>query len=353
MANLKDLLSQNRLVYDTLTVAGELGAALGQEVYVVGGVVRDLLIGRPLKEIDLMVVGDGIVFARELARKLGVRKVVPFAKFGTAMIPYRQIPVEVASARTETYTDDSRKPAEVRYTDLPGDLKRRDFTINAMAIDLRPERFGDLHDPYDGIRDLELRRLVTPLDPDITFAEDPLRMLRAAYFSAALDCDVDETCLAAIRRQADRITIVSPERITAEFLKILKSPKPSVGLYLLQDTGLMRAVFPEIADMYGMQQPPEWHHKDVFFHTLQVVDNAAALSEKPELRFAALVHDIAKPVTRRIDAERGVTFHGHDEIGARILARVARRMKLPNDLRDYLQKLTRLHLRPIALARDG
>ncbi len=353
MENLRELLEQDQVVLDTLTAAGELGAELGRHVYVVGGMVRDLLIGQPLKEIDLMVVGDGITFARQLAERLGVKKIVPFDKFSTAKIPYKQIPVEVAAARTEEYTDDSRKPVEVRYTDLKGDLIRRDFTINAMAIDLWPERFGDLHDPFHGIRDLNDRLLITPLDPGETFSEDPLRMMRAAYFAAKLDCDIDVDCWDAIRKQRQRISIVSPERVTAEILKILATPKPSIGLLILQETGLMELVFPEIHVMGGMQQPKEWHHKDVFRHTLEVVDNTARLSDKMELRFAALVHDIAKPVTRRVDPDKGVSFHGHDEIGARLLYRVARRMKLSNELRDYLQKMTRLHLRPIALAKDG
>ncbi len=346
-------MAQDQVVLETLQTAGKLGAALKQEVYVVGGVVRDLLIGRPLQEIDLMVVGDGVAFARQLAERLGVKKIVPFEKFSTAKIPYRQIPVEVAAARTENYSSDSRKPVEVRYTDLKGDLIRRDFTINAMAIDLWPERFGELHDPFGGILDLNERLLVTPLDPNETFSEDPLRMMRAAYFAAKLDCDIDAATWDAIKVQRERIVIVSPERITAEFLKILATDLPSIGLNILQDTGLMALVFPEIDVMYGMDQPKEWHHKDVFAHTLQVVDNTARLSDKMELRFAALVHDIAKPVTRRVDAEKGVSFHGHDEIGARILKRVARRMKLSNNLSDYLQKMTRLHLRPIALAKEG
>ncbi len=353
MTNLKELIRENPVVEETLVTAGNLGAELGLPVYVVGGVVRDLLAARPLKEIDLMVVGDGIEFARKLADKLGVRKIVPFKKFATAQIPYRQIPVEVASARTETYQQDSRKPAEINYTDLPGDLIRRDFTINAMAIDLWPDKFGQLHDPFNGIIDLEQRHLVTPLDPDETFAEDPLRMLRAANFAAQLGCIIEDECLTAMKNQADRIKIVSQERVTAELIKILQSPQPSIGFLILQETDLLEYVFPEIAAMYGMEQPREWHHKDVFYHTLQVVDNAASLTDKMEIRFAALVHDIAKPATRRIDPSRGVTFHGHDEIGARILYKVARRLKLSNELRDYLQKMTRLHLRPIALAKQG
>ncbi len=353
VTNLKELIIRLPIVHETLTVAGKLGVALDLEVYVVGGVVRDLLIDRPIVEIDLMVVGDGVEFAREFAEKLGVKKIVPFEKFATAHIPYRRIPVEVASARTEAYQPDSRKPSEMRYTDLKGDLVRRDFTINAMAIDLSPDHYGDLHDPFQGVQDLEQRRLITPLDPDDTFSDDPLRMLRAAYFAAQLGCVVEEASLGAMQRQVERIKIVSPERITGELIKVLKTPEPSIGLIILQNTGLLKHVFPEIAAMHGMEQPREWHHKDVFHHTLQVVDNAAHLSDKMELRFAALVHDIAKPVTRRVDPASGVNFHGHEEIGSRMLYRIARRMKLPGKLRDYLQTMTRLHLRPIALAKKG
>ncbi len=353
MANLREIIKTNHLVFETLSAAGQLAAELKQDIYVVGGVVRDLLLDHPLKEIDLMVIGDGIAFAQSLAERLGVKKIVPFSQFSTARIPYRQIPIEVAAARTEEYDRNSRKPSLIRYTDLPGDLLRRDFTINAMAIDLHPQRFGELHDPHGGIGDLHRRRLVTPLDPLETFAEDPVRMLRAAYFAARLGFEIEPGCRQAIEFQTQRLKIVSPERITNEFMKTLAAPRPSVGLWILQDTGLMELVFPEIAVMYGMEQPKEWHHKDVFSHTLKVVDNVAEMSEKVKLRLAALVHDIAKPVTRMVDSRKGVSFHGHDEIGARMLYKVARRMKLSNDLRDYLQKMTRLHLRPIALAKDG
>lgn len=334
-------------------MAGELGHESGVGVYVVGGVVRDLILGKGIHEIDIMVVGDGIVFAERLAKKMGVKKIVPFKKFGTAQIPNKTLPTEVASARTESYDDKSRKPKEVKYTDLQGDLIRRDFTINTMAVDVRPDHFGELHDPFHGIQDIRSKRIVTPLDPDVTFSDDPLRMMRAAYFAAKLQFKIDDACLESMKRQAERITIVSRERITAELLKILASPKPSIGLTILQKTGLMAYVFPEIHKMYGMQQAPEWHHKDIFYHTMQVVDNAAQLSDKVEIRFAALVHDIAKPLTRRIDPPKGYTFHGHDAVGERILDKVAERMKLSNTLRDYLKKLTLLHLRPIALAKRG
>ena len=352
--NLKNQLkeSQNNNVLSILELAGNLAKQDGIEVYVVGGFVRDLIMGIPVNDIDLMTVGDGIQFARKLADELGVKKIVPFKKFGTALIPNKSVQIEVATARTESYTDDSRKPSTVVYTDLKGDLLRRDFTINAMAMDIGPETFGNITDPFGGIADIENKILRTPLDPDETFSEDPLRMMRAAYFASKLEFDIENECRASMKRQASRIDIVSWERIRDEFIKILATKKPSVGLVILQKTGLMEIVFPEIHVMYGMEQTSEWHHKDIFAHTLQVVDNAAKLTDKMEIRFAALVHDIAKPNTRRIDKKRGYTFHGHDAIGERMLNKVARRLKLSNYLKDYLKKLTLLHLRPISLVKE-
>ncbi len=351
MANIQHFLDSHPEARQLLKSIGELGASENTEVYVVGGFVRDLFINRPLKDIDIMVVGDGIHFAKKLARKLKVNTVIPFPKFSTAQIPYQPMPIEVAAARTESYKENSRKPSEVSYTDLEGDLIRRDFTVNAMAMSLVPGKFGELSDPHGGVQDLSKKQLLTPLDPDETFSEDPLRMIRAAYFASALNFKIDSDCYSSIRRQAHRIKIVSAERVTTEFTKILSTPQPSIGLIILQKTGLMEYVFPEIHSMYGIDQTGEWHHKDIFHHTLQVVDNAALLSDKMELRFAALVHDIAKPRTRRIDPVKGYTFHGHDAIGELMLNKVAKKMKLSNELKDYLKKLTLLHLRPIALAK--
>ena len=221
-----------------------------------------------------------------------------------------------------------------------------------MAMDIHPSRFGDLTDPFGGIADIENKILRTPLDPDETFSEDPLRMMRAAYFASKLGFQIEQRCRKSIKNQAYRIEIVSMERIRDEFIKILKTKKPSIGLVILQKTGLMKIVFPEIHVMYGMDQTSEWHHKDIFAHTLQVVDNSAQLSDKMEIRFSALVHDIAKPNTRRVDKNKGYTFHGHDAVGERMIETVAKRMKLSNELKDYLKKLTLLHLRPIALVKD-
>ena len=354
MENIQHILNSSKYdsVRSILEIAGSLGEKEKIEIYVVGGFVRDLLMEKPINDIDLMTVGEGIPFAEILADELGRKKVVPFKKFGTALIPGNDIQIEVATARKETYQGNSRKPSEIIYTDLEGDLVRRDFTINAMAMNITPSHFGDLTDPYGGISDIHKKIIKTPLDPNETFSEDPLRMMRAAYFASKLGFKLDESCRRSIKQQISRLGIVSSERIRDEFIKILKTDKPSIGLVILQKTGLMETVFPEIHVMYGMDQTAEWHHKDIFAHTLQVVDNSAKLSDKMELRFAALVHDIAKPITRRVDNKKGYTFHGHDAIGEKMIDTVAKRMKLSNDLKDYLKKLTLLHLRPIALVKD-
>jgi poly(A) polymerase len=353
MTNIKGIIVKDEKAFPILKIAGEIGEQYNLKVFVVGGFVRDLFLNRKSIEIDLMVEGDGIKFSRLLANELGVKKIVPFKEFGTAKIPYPIMEIEVASARLEDYDKSSRKPKDVKYTDIFGDLKRRDFTINAMAVDLLPKAFGDLYDPYNGIADLKAKHLITPLDPDETFSEDPLRMMRAAVFASRFDLQINDEGQKSMQKQANRIQIVSKERITAELIKILETDKPSIGLINLQNTGLMKYVFPEIDNMYGIEQPKEWHHKDIFYHTMQVVNNVAKLSDKMELRFAALVHDIGKPKTRRIHKTKGFTFHGHDDLGSRMLQKIAKRMKLSNDLRDYLIKMTILHLRPIALAKKG
>ena len=351
MTNVTSLLEQHLDGYKILTVVMDLAAATEREVYVVGGYVRDALMLRPLTDIDLMVVGDGIAFARDLASVLKEGKVVPFDQFGTAQILLNNGIVEVASARSEAYSSDSRKP-QVEDADLEKDLSRRDFTINTMAVSLNKADFGKLHDPYNGVRDLNSGLIRTPLNPDTTFSDDPLRMLRAVRFASQLGFKVDPSVTDSIQQQADRIEIVSAERITAEIYKILDSPQPSVGLDLLQKVGLMEIVLPEISVLYGLEQPSEWHHKDIFYHTLQVVDNIAEKTEKTDLRFAALIHDIGKPKTRRLDKKKGWTFHGHDAVGANMVDKMAERMKLSNQTREFLKKLTLLHLRPISLAKE-
>ena len=354
MLNLKKLLYklEYKSILEILNVIVLLSEKEKKEAYVVGGFVRDIIMQRKLNDIDIMVVGDGINFAKKIAEALGIKKIVPFEKFGTALIPGNKIQIEVTSARSEEYLSNSRKPNKVTYTDLNGDLVRRDFTINAMGMHLSLKNFGDITDPYNGENDIEKKILRTPLDPDKTFSEDPLRMMRAAYFSSKLGFSIENECIESIKRQSERISIVSWERIRDEFIKILQTDKPSIGLNILQDTGIMKIVFPEIDKMHGIDQTAEWHHKDIFTHTLQVVDNSARLSNKMEIRFAALVHDIAKPNTRRIDRTKGYTFHGHDAVGERMIKKVATRLRLSNKLKKYLEKLTLLHLRPISLVKD-
>ncbi|PIZ62954.1 MAG: tRNA nucleotidyltransferase [Candidatus Marinimicrobia bacterium CG_4_10_14_0_2_um_filter_48_9] len=339
-------------VLNVFRIAGELADEQHLELYGVGGFVRDLLLNRPNKDVDLMVVGDGVAYAKLLARKLKISRTVVYAEFGTALIPYGEFVIEVASARQETYQPDSRKP-DVVYTDLKGDLSRRDFTINAMALVLNQDHFGDFVDYYNGEADLAARLIRTPLDPETTFSEDPLRMLRAARFAAQLDFTVDPAALSAMERMRERISIVSQERISDELLKTLGAKKPSIGFYVLHEAGLLTLVFPEIATLGGVEERDGQRHKDVFHHTLKVVDNTADLSDNVWLRFAALVHDIGKPETKKFVNGIGWSYHGHDELGRKMLNLIGQRMKLPRRLVAYAKKMTRLHLRPIALANEN
>ena len=350
MSSISQLLKENNPHEDILAIAGSLGEKENIPTYIVGGYVRDTLLGKSCQDIDIMVEGDGVAFAKKLARELKVNVTVDYDKFGTAMIPYPDIEIEVASARKEKYHSDSRKP-EVTSSTVEEDMSRRDFTINAISASLMPSSFGELYDPFGGIKDLQKGLIITPLDPDETFSDDPLRMLRAVRFAAQLQYDVAATALDSISRNIHRLEIVSWERIRDEVLKTLKTDKPSIAFYLMKETGLLTHVFPKMDIMSGVEIINGMGHKDVFTHTLQVVDNAAKLTDKMDIRFAALVHDIAKPQTKRFDNKKGWTFHGHDEIGRRMLKKIARRMKLSNNLRDYLMLLTKLHLRPIALAK--
>ena len=353
MTLIKDIINQNKRLAKISRVISELSDETQINAFLVGGCVRDLMLN-PLAEsidVDIMVEGDGIDFAEKLAKKINVPKIVPFKKFATAKIPYNEYEIEVASARLEKYDESSRSPSEVVMSNIEDDLLRRDFTVNAMAVSLNKENFGEFFDPFNGMEDLSNSILRTPLDSDVTFSDDPLRMMRAAYFASKLSLDIDPSCLESIKNNAERITIVSQERKTNELLKILGTKKPSIGLNILQQSGLMNFVFPEIAVMYGLDQSNEYHHKDIFYHTLEVVDNAAQLSDKLDLRLAALVHDIAKPKTRRLSKSKGYTFYGHDDVGARMLKGISSHMKFSNSTRDYITKLTLLHLRPISLAK--
>lgn len=321
------------------------------EVYVVGGFVRDLILGRNRNEIDFVIIGDGPKFAEELAHELGVANVNTYKNFGTAHFKLGDYDLEFVGARKESYNRDSRKPI-VESATLEEDLSRRDFTINTLAVSLAKKNFGDIIDIFNGLEDIEKKVIKTPLDPMITFDDDPLRIMRAFRFASQLQFSVDEKIIEAAKNLKERLKIVSQERITDEFFKILESPKPSVGLMLLYQSEILEVVFPEIAIMSGVDQRKDHHHKDVMLHTFQVVDNISEATDNVWLRFAALVHDIAKPQTKRFDEKVGWTFHGHEELGARMMKSIFKRMKLPMNKLPYIEKLIRLHLRPIALVDD-
>jgi putative nucleotidyltransferase with HDIG domain len=340
------------LAHPLLGTVGGIADRSGIEAYVVGGYVRDLLLGKADRDIDILVMGDGIAFARTVARELGAGTVVAFERFGTARIPSEKGNVEFVGARKEKYDPASRNPSVAPAT-LAEDLLRRDFTVNAMAVSLNRETFGLLHDPCNGRGDLEGQLLRTPLDPEKTFEDDPLRMMRAVRFASQIDFSIVPTVREAIVGMRDRLSIVAGERITGEFLKILATRVPSVGLRLMFETGLLQIVFPEIALMSGVDQRKDHHHKDVFLHTCTVLDNVASVSDNLWLRFAALVHDIAKPRTKAFREGTGWTFHGHEEIGARMMKKIFQRLKLPHEHLPYVEKLVRLHLRPMALVDDG
>tara|TARA_B100000941_G_scaffold125792_1_gene88947 strand:- start:4926 stop:6347 length:1422 start_codon:yes stop_codon:yes gene_type:complete len=353
MTLIKDIINQNKRLAKISKIVSDLSTESNIKSYLVGGCVRDLMLNPSADsiDIDIMVEGDGISFAKLLAKKMNVPKVVPFPKFATAKIPYHEYEIEVASARLESYDKSSRNPSSIQISNIQDDLLRRDFTINAMAISLNENNFGEFFDPFNGMEDLKNKILKTPLNPDNTFSDDPLRMMRACYFASKLSLEIEPEFLLSIQNNSERISIVSQERITNELFKILGTDRPSIGLNILQQSGLMEYIFPEISIMYGLDQSNEYHHKDIFYHTLEVVDNAAKLSNNVDLRLAALVHDIAKPKTRRLSKSKGYTFYGHDDVGARMLKGVAESMKFSNSTRDFITKLTALHLRPISLAK--
>ncbi|MBK7489204.1 MAG: HD domain-containing protein [Bacteroidales bacterium] len=325
------------------------------EAYVIGGFVRDHIMGRvnPERDIDIVVLGDGPAMARAVAREISRDiKVTVFRTFGTATFRYRNSDIEFVGARKESYSSDSRKPSVSPGT-LEDDQKRRDFTINALAISLNRDNPGEVLDPFGGIDDIRNGIIRTPLDPDATFSDDPLRMMRAVRFAAQLDFRIADETLTSIRSNAERIKIVSAERITTELNKIMTTAKPSAGFMLMEQTGLLELILPEIARLRGVEDKDGKGHKDNFHHTLKVLDNLAEKSSDLWLRWAALLHDVAKPVTKKFVQGTGWTFHGHEFIGAKMVPEIFKRLKLPlNDRMKYVQKLVGLHLRPVSLVQD-
>ncbi len=334
-------------------IISQAAADLGFPAYVVGGYVRDRLLSRPSKDLDIVCVGDGIVLAQRVAASLRPRsRVTVYKRFGTAMLKHRDLEIEFVGARKESYRSDSRKPS-VEAGSLEDDQNRRDFTINALAISLNERDFGSIIDPFNGLEHLEQKLIKTPLEPGKTFSDDPLRMLRGIRFSTQLGFAIDPHTLAGIREYKDRIKIISWERIAVEMNKILLAPKPSVGLRMLFDTGLLPYILPELAALQGVEERNGQKHKDNFYHTLQVLDQLAEKSDHLWLRWATLLHDIGKARTKRFEPNLGWTFHAHEAVGANMVPRIFTRLRLPNDEMKYVKKLVALHQRPVSLSQEG
>jgi poly(A) polymerase len=334
-------------------LVGDSADEMGLTACVVGGYVRDLLLRRPSKDIDFVAEGSGIELARRVASKVGKgAHVSVFATYGTAQVRYGKTELEFVGARRESYNIDSRNPV-VESGTLAEDLSRRDFTVNAMAISVNKDSFGEIIDPYDGMSDLYNKILRTPLDPDVTFSDDPLRMMRAVRFAAQLDFMIYPDTFDAIKRNAERIKIITKERINDELGKILRSPRPSIGFRLLDESGLLPLIFPELCALKGVESVENLGHKDNFNHTLQVLDNVAARSDKEWLRWAALLHDIGKPATKKFEPGRGWTFRNHNFIGEKMVPRIFRNMKLPlNEKMKYVAKLVGMHMQPQAVGEE-
>ena len=339
----------SHLSHNIFATVSEVCAGEGISAFVVGGYVRDILLKRPSNDIDFVILGPGLEIAEKVAKKLGVDNVALYKNFGTAAFHYNGLDIEFVGARKESYSRNSRKPI-VEDGSLQDDQNRRDFTINALAISLSKSGFGELLDPFDGLGDLSKRIIRTPLDPSITFSDDPLRMMRAIRFATQLNFSIQPEAFKAIEQESERLGIVSIERITEELNKIILTTKPSIGFKLLFDTGLLQRFFPEMTELRGVETRNKFSHKDNFYHTLEVLDNICPNTDNLWLRWAAILHDIAKPRTKKFQEGIGWTFHGHEDLGERMTAGIFRKLKLPLDAKmKYVQKLVRLHLRPIAL----
>ncbi len=339
---------------DIFALIMQTAEKLGYPAYVVGGYVRDRLLNRPSKDMDIVCVGNGIRLAENVAGQLRpIPRVTVYKRFGTAMLKHRDLEIEFVGARRESYRHDSRKPS-VEEGSLEDDQNRRDFTINALAVSLNAQNFGEIIDPFNGLQHLEQKIIKTPMEPARTFSDDPLRMMRAIRFSTQLNFKITEDTLKSITKNRNRIHIVSKERITTELQKIIQADHPSIGFKLLFSTGLLKLVFPEMAALHGVEYKNGKGHKDNFYHTLEVLENLCRKTNKLWLRWAAILHDIAKPPTKRFEPNHGWTFHGHEALGAAMVPRIFKRLRLPLDHKmKYVQKLVRLHLRPISLTKEN